>query len=118
VRSSILINSEPGNSEIVARGFNDGMGELSVVDPFGFVASFIGVSVFGDEKGKVCPCFMKASNDANTFFFIFNYDPDGCRWLPTYSNCLIVAIFQFGSFFPSFQVPDLQGRFEALNIIF
>jgi hypothetical protein len=47
------------------------------------------------------------------------YDPDGCRWPPTYSNWFILAIFQFGSFiFPSFRVPDLWGRFEALNNVF
>jgi hypothetical protein len=30
----------------------------------------------------------------------------------------IPTSFHFGSFFPSFQVPDLQGRFEALNNVF
>jgi hypothetical protein len=55
VRSSILIISGPGNSKLVAKGVNDGMGELSVIDPSQFVSSFTGVLVFGDEKGKVFP---------------------------------------------------------------
>jgi hypothetical protein len=67
VRSSILITSEPGNSELVARGVNDGMGEISAVDPSGFVTFFTGVSVFGHNRGKVCPCFIKVSNNANNF---------------------------------------------------
>jgi hypothetical protein len=28
------------------------------------------------------------------------------------------SFWQFGSFFPSFWVPDLRGRFEALNNVF
>ena len=55
MRSSILIIYERGNSKLVARGVNDDMGEQSEIDSSGFVASFTGVSLFGDEKGKVCP---------------------------------------------------------------
>jgi hypothetical protein len=52
------------------------------------------------------------------YYKYFENDPDGCRWPPTYSNWFILAVFQFGSFFPSFRVPDLRGRFEALNNVF
>jgi hypothetical protein len=64
LRSSILITYEPGISKLVAR-VNDGVGEISVVDPSCIVVSFTGVLVFGNDRGKVCPCFIKASNDSN-----------------------------------------------------
>jgi hypothetical protein len=60
VRSSILITSKLGNSELVARGVNDGMGELSAVEPSFFFVPFTGVSVYGNDRGKLCTCFRKS----------------------------------------------------------
>jgi hypothetical protein len=34
---------------------------------------------------------------------LYKNDPNGCQWPPTYSNWLILAIFQFDSFFLVFR---------------
>jgi hypothetical protein len=38
--------------------------------------------------------------------------------LPPIQTGSFLAVFLFGSFFPSFRVPDLQGHFEALKNVF
>jgi hypothetical protein len=45
---------------------------------------------------------------------LIQVDIDGHPPIPTSS----FFQFQFGSFVPSFQVPNSWGRFEALNIVF
>jgi hypothetical protein len=52
------------------------------------------------------------------FFLRGRIDPNGCQWPPTYSNWFILEVFQFGSFFLVFWVPDFRGHFEALNNVF
>jgi hypothetical protein len=41
---------------------------------------------------------------------------DLSRWMSVASH--LFQLVHFGTFFPSFWVPDLQGHFEALNSVF
>jgi hypothetical protein len=67
VRSSIFITLKQGKSKLVARGVKDGMVEVSASNSPGFVKSFTGVSVFENNRGKLCICFIKSSNNANNY---------------------------------------------------
>jgi hypothetical protein len=109
VRSSILITYEPGNSELVTRGVNDGMGEVSAVDPSCIVVSFTGVSVFGNDRGKVCPYFIKSSNDAN----------NSCSFFPGMDIPVIISSLDnvFASFSTSIALSSTSYVAWALLIL-